>query len=700
MIATGVRLRPARVRIGGLAAAAAGLATAAVIAIAWNSGVKELGVAPEVVRGAAALLVLLAVAGYAPARLLAPRELRVHLPLLVPLVGAVTAGLALSALGFVGVPLPVSLTLVLAAGGVAALLVRRRLGPARVGPAELEAAGGRWLALAAPAYIALLLAGTLLIPVLRDQLVSVPGMNPDAMLGSGTVELLRAAGPLDVRPELPVDEMPGVWASKYPIYYVLAGAAELSGLSALELWAAASAVLAGLTAIGFYLLARYSLRAGPVGGLLAMAFVAADRVLAHLAVHPYHNQLWGTLTLAPMLLFGLRFIAAPNRRDGILMALFLAVGLLAYPLMVLFPAVAFVAAWLHARRERGAAPLLGLRLPRRRGLRIAAAVAAPPAALVLLAAPPLLLLVVLWLLARGSPVPLRSRLPRRHRGLWLMAAAVALPAGVILLGGLLEKMTSASGLLLGGGSLAPWRGDLTSYRDLDWHVGVEGVVGSAAGLAILALALLGLRHAPRNVAVALRATAAVALIVSVYFRTRAYGEYFHFKVLAFLFPLALVAAACWFAGRAGPNGGSNRVRLAAAGSAGLAVALLLVGLRGEISTNGLQADRPTLELRAAAARVLPPGASVRLDVAGGRQLWTGYMLADHPLTALKPIVNTTYPHPPRGRRADYILAEIRIKPRGPWPDATGAALYENKIFRLYRMRHDVPGPDLASQRFE
>jgi len=134
-------------------------------------------------------------------------------------------------------------------------------------------------------------------------------------------------------------------------------------------------------------------------------------------------------------------------------------------------------------------------------------------------------------------------------------------------------------------------------------------------------------------------------------------------------------------------------------AAALLATVLLVGLRNEIYATGLQADRPTLKLRAAAARILPPGASVRLDVEGGRQLWAGYVLADHPVTAIAPIMNTTYPYPPQGRRADFIVAEVRLKPRGPWPDAAGPALYGNEIFRLYRMREDVPGPDVASQRF-
>lgn len=641
--------RPAATGRLVLAAAAAG--SLAALLIAGDSGVKQIGVPLEVVRAAAALVALVAAAGYAPTRLLAPREMLVHFALLVGLVGIVVAGLALSLLGFLGIPLAVSLVLVLLAGLAAGLVVRVRSGPVRVPPEDRSAAGGRLLALVAPAYLALLIVAVLLVPVLRDDLASIPGTNPDAMLGAGTTELLREAGPRDVRPGLPVDRMPYVWNSKYPIYYTLAATAELAGVSALEMWATAAAVVAALTALGFFLLARYSLRAGPVGALLAMAFVGADRLIAHLALHPYLNQLWGTLTLGPMLVFGLRFVDAPNRRDGTLLALFLGVGLLAYPLMVLFPATALGVAWLLARRER-------------RGLAL-----------------------------------LRPRLPLRRRAAWILAAIVALPAVLALLVGVAQKMISAGGLLAGNESLVAWRGDLRSFREIDWLFGLTGPVGAIGGVVVLALAVLGLRRAPRTVAVALAATVAVAVLAAAYFRARTFGEYFHFKVLAFLFPLLLVTAACRLA-ELGERAGSHRShRLAATGIAAVLAAGMVAGLRGEVRDTNLQADRATLELGAAAERVLPRGASVRLDARGGRQLWAGYVLAEHPTTARAPILGTTYPHPPQGRKADFILAEARLRPTGPWPDAAGEPLYENDVFRLYRMRAGVPGPDVASQRY-
>ena len=251
-------------------------------------------------------------------------------------------------------------------------------------------------------------------------------------------------------------------------------------------------------------------------------------------------------------------------------------------------------------------------------------------------------------------------------------------------------MGSAAGLLIGMDSLASWRGDLRSYRE-EWFFGLTSVAGVIGTVAVLALGVLGLRRSPRTAAVALGATVAVALVAAAYFRLRTFGEFFHFKVVAFLFPLLLVAAACWLSERAGPAGGSTGRRLTTVGAAAVLAVGMLAGLRNEVRHTGLQADRAT-----------PPGASVRLDVAEGRQLWAGYVLADRPITAIHPITGTTYPYPPPGRKADYIVAERRFAPRGqngPWPDAAGAPLFENEIFRIYRMRASVPGHDVASQEF-
>ena len=635
-----------RVRLAGPAAAVA-LALAA-LAIAANGGVKGFSAVPDVVRGAAALLALVTISGYAPARLLVPRSMWPHLHLVVPLVGCATSGLALTALGFAQVPLDVSVAIVLGAGLVAAIGTRRRLGPARPTAAEIQDEEGRTYTTLWPLYIGLVVAAILLVPIFQEGYATVPGSNPDAMMAVGSAEFLQHTAPGDLDPALPVDRMPRLWRSKYPIYYVLAGSSTLSGLDPIESFAAVAATLAALAAAGFLLLARHGLGAGPRTAVLVMGVVALARSVGYLAIHPYFNQLWGLLALPLIFLFGLRFIADPNRRDAVLLGLFTALGVAAYPLMVLFPALVLAGAAITVRRAGG--------------LRI----------------------------ERGT------RTPATWRGRVMVAllAVVALPAALVLLLGVAEKTGSAADLLLSGESLAEWRGDLTSYLEPGFFVGATGIAGYVAAAAALAAAVAGLRHVPRPAARGLAAAFAGAIAFAVYFGLREFGEYFHFKLLAFLAPLVLTAAAVWV-GRAVAFGG-RRAAVAAAATAAF-VAFQLVGLRDEVVNTGRQVDRSRFELRDA-ARALPHNASIRLDLApDGHHLWAAYMLSEHPLSTLTPLVGTTYPSVPTGRKADYIVADAKVE-LDPWPDSAGAPLFENERFRIYRMRRGVPGPDLSSRR--
>jgi hypothetical protein len=220
------------------------------------------------------------------------------------------------------------------------------------------------------------------------------------------------------------------------------------------------------------------------------------------------------------------------------------------------------------------------------------------------------------------------------------------------------------------------------------------VAGYIAGVAVVVAAFLGLRAAPRTPRAALGAAIAGGLALGLYFRLRRYGEYFDFKVLAFVAPLLLVAAAPWMAERMTASGAVAR-RVAIACVAAVLV-LQVAGLRQELYKLGLQVDRDTSVLRDV-ARGLPPG-SIRLDVtADGRQLWAAYYLSERPLSSPSPILYTTYPHVPYGRRARYVLADRRLKLR-PWPDADGAPLWQNRLFRLYRMKPGVPGPDTSSRK--
>jgi hypothetical protein len=468
------------------------------------------------------------------------------------------------------------------------------------------------------------------------------------MLGAGTAQNLQHVVPGQVDASLPVDTMPSVWRSKYPIYYLLAGAASISGLDPVNVFPGVAAVLVALTACAFLLFARYALRAGPGTAVLAMGLVASDRVVAHLGLHPYFNQLWGTLALPLMLIFGLRFIREPTRREGILLLLFLAFGLAAYPLMILFPAVAFGTALWLARRERSGIWACGLRLPK----------------------------LPLWA--------------------WIPIGIVAFPATLGLIWAITEKVVSASDILLGGQSLAGWSGDLKQHLDPDWFFGVTGVLGYVGFAVVLGLAVAGFRRTERSVGLPLQAVVAVALALVVYFRIRPFGQYFEFKVVAFLFPLLLTGVAVYLGGLAAGGLRSTRGLAAAAVAAGLMLAMG-TGLAREVRETPSQAPRSTFALRDW-AKQLPAGSSVRLDVLDDRQLWGGYMLASHPVVSLKPIVGTTYPAPPKGRKADYILTDARL-PRTGLPDAVGAPLFENDRYRIYRLDPKVPGPDRSSQRF-
>jgi hypothetical protein len=352
------------------------------------------------------------------------------------------------------------------------------------------------------------------------------------------------------------------------------------------------------------------------------------------------------MALAPILLFGLRLLERPTGRDGVLLAAFLLLGLAAYPLMVLFPALALGAA--------GVASYRGGRLRLR-----------------------------------------RPRLPRSRprRAGWLAAALLGGPAALVVVVGVLEKSVSAAALLLSHGSLGPWRGDLDHYPSPGSFIGVAGGLGYVVAGCVLAAAVLGVRRLPVVQRAAFAAMIAGGVLFGVYFRFREFGEYFYFKVLAFLAPVALVAAAIWLAARAGRSAAG---RLAIAASVAL-VGVQLAGLRHEIAVTDLQLDAKTLELRDAAGR-LPEGASLRVDVLpDGRQLWAGYVLSDHPLSTLAPLVGTTYPHIPPGRKADFIVADSRLR-ADPWPDSVGRPLFANDKFRIYRMSDAVPGPDLSSKR--
>ena len=653
-----VRHRPARRVPSSLARwrvplAALGVLLLAVVLIGVDraggrGGGPNLSAIPDVVRAGAATLLLFGACGYAPARLLLPEGMRGHLPLLVLPVGAAASGLALTPLGFFGVPLPVSLAVVLLLGiGGAVVVTRRRPRES----SKAARAGGLGLRILWPAAIALTVAALLVSPLFRpDSFATVLGQNGDAHLAAGTAKFLEHDRPGAEDTALPIDHVPFPWRSKIPIYYCLAAASALSGLDPVQTFATVSAVVAALVPLGFFLVALYVLGAGPAAALAGMALVGVDRILFRLAIDPFYNQLWGLAALPFLLLFGWRYLHEPSRRSLVLFGLFGAIEAFAYPLLVPFPAlflgVSARRVWRRAR-ERGETPG--------------------------------------WLSA--------IRLPRGRRSLLLYVPAGILlgPVALVLIAAVLQKAGAAFIAALPGGDLSPWSGKDLGYYAVYHFVGLPDAA-RALLLVTVAFAIVGLRRVDREAALGLGAMLGALLLAAAWFRLRGHGELFHFRALGFFGPtlVMLTGVGLWYAVQAARP--LTRYA-AAAGGAALALAML-VNVRDALAHAFPHVTPRVWQLRTWNDR-LPRNASIRVDVTPiGVQQWAYYMLSKHPLTASHPL-RAFFPYPPVGRKADYLL--VNRRPRPP-RDAAGAPVLENRDFALYRMRAGVPGPDRSSRR--
>jgi len=485
-----------------------------------------------------------------------------------------------------------------------------------------------------PAWIAVLVACIALIPMFRTGIATVIGPGSDAHLAAGTAEFLRDHHPLSVAPEEPVDRVPLVWRSKPPIYYGLAGVATLSGLETWEAMATTAAVLLALTVVGFFLLARVTLGAGLAGAAAAMAVVGLDRVVLQTVMHPYFNQTWGLVTLPFALVLAAAVARTPTRGGLALLAGFLLVGAFAYPLAVPIPLVA-LAALLWPRRAQ-----------------------------------------------------LRALLPRGRRA-WLLGGVLALVLVVPVLG-VLEKAVSAGRVVLDPtASLETWGGDLFRFIPEHQFLGLPSTSALVVfGPLLLAAVVVELRRQPRQLALALGAVVLFGALAALWFRPREAGWYFHFKALAFTGPLFVMLAAV----------GLSRLRRRRLAAAALTLFVLagLQGAKDETVATYDQLEPYMLEVREVDA-LLPPGASVRLDMPPSTQLWIGYHLAGQPLCSARPLTGTQYPRVPYSRRAQYVLADAS-KPLTP--DAVGPPLWRNQGFVLHRLRPGLtqpPGAERCSQ---
>jgi hypothetical protein len=607
-------------------------------ALAWHFDARPrhdtFSAAPDVLRALACTMVVFGIGGFGLVRLLLPSQLRDHELLWVLPTGGCAVGLALTLLGFAHVPYAVSFAVVVIGGLVLAAFSLRRHGRPPLPAARLA-----W-----PVFLAAIVTFTALVPMLLHQHYAAPvGTGSDAHVAAGTASFLKHAAPTGTDISQPINQMPPTWQSKYPIYYAFAAVSTVSGLATWQVLATLAAALLGMAAAGFFLVARDVFRV-PVGwALAAMALAGLDREALHTILNPYFNQTWGFFALPFTLVLGWWVVQPGLERRarsacGLLLAIFGLVLVFAYPLAAPIPAVPIaVFVWRDWRRK----------------------------------------------LRAGEPVFHPRDLYRSRRSLlWLIPLCALLVVPAV---GVVQKVAGAVKVLAPGHSLQAWAGDLPGFIPFNYFVSLpRSLVYLPATVVVFGLAVYGLRRSGRSLAIGLGGLLAIGVLLAIYLRHRAYGYYFHFKLLAFIGPLVMVMAA------------AGAARLRRCGPALLA--LLVVATAGsavaELDATGSQLPQATIQL-ADWAHSLPPGASIRLDMWPPDELWAGYFLSSRRLCSQLPLLDTDYPHVMLGRKANYIVATI---PTGKPADAIGPVLRRNGGYRLYRENPAVPGPDTCTQR--
>ena len=584
-----------------------------------------------------ACVVLFGIVGFGLTRLLLPAGLRRHEALWILPVGAVATALEMALLAYGFVPFDIALAVVVVASIGLGVFAWRRDPGVRARSAPADAAS--WRTIAVPLVLALLIGAIALLPMFRGGFVTVIGSGSDAHLAVGTAEFLQDNHPTGVDPSKAVDRVPLVWRSKPAIYLAYGGVARIAGLEPYAVIATLSAALLAFAALGFWLLARELLGAGPWAAAVAMGLVGMNRIELFTGMHPYFNQTWGYMTTPFAIVLAWHVVRNRTRGGVLLFAAFIGVLAFAYPLALPVPLLAAVVFAGFERRRRG---LSLLRIPR-----------------------------------------LRSR----RQLLWIVPLFLML---IIPLQGVLEKTAASTRVLAPGYSLANWGGDLTGFFPERFFLGIADAQGALIALPLITAGLLlALRRAPRDIRWGLGAVVLFGVLAALFFRPREYGWYFHFKALAFVGPLVVAAAAV----------GLSRLRWR---WVSVVAALLLIGVTRdgaahELGTTFDQLPRSMLELRTVDAR-LAPGESVRLDMpADGRMLWVPNMLAGQPLCSQRPLLKTSYPHVPISRAADYVLADDDW--RRPF-DAVGPPIMTLDRYQLFRLRPGLPGGDRCSQKME
>jgi hypothetical protein len=590
---------------------------------------------PDTIRALAATLVVFGVCGFGLVRLMLPDILRRYEALWVLPTGACAAGLTMTLLGFAAVPYHVSLALVLLAGaGLAVYAVRHRTAGTRVEKG----------ALAWPVYLSLVVVAVSLIPMVFVEHFAAPvGVGSDAHMATGTAEFLKHAYPTGFDLSTPLNQMPPLWTSKFPIYYAYAAVSSVSGLATWQLLVPLAGALLALAAIGLFLVATEVFNAPFAIAVCVLGLAGLDRMALSTVLHPYFNQTWGFFALPFTIVLGWWVVQpALSRRARVrtllLLVLFGLILVLAYPLAAPIPAAPLlVFAWGERRRR----------------------------------------------IAAGERVLRLRDLYRGRRSLvWMLPVALLLAVPVA---GALSKAVSAVAVLAPSSSLANWGGDLGHFVPFNYFLSLpNSILGTVLALIVLALAAYGLFRRPPALSWGLGTLLAVGLLVALYFRQRQFGWYFHFKLLAFIGPLIVMLAVI----------GAGRLRRAGALLlTGLAL-LTAAGVEAEIKATGYQLPKATIALSGWTAG-LPLGSSVRLDMQPTQELWVAYFMHARRLCSQLPLLNSDYPHVPFSRKADYIVTTDLLHAPA---DAVGPPLRQNAGYQLYRENPAVPGIDFCSQR--
>lgn len=551
----------------------------------------------------------------------------------MPGIGAAALALELTVLGYAFVPFDISLGIVLIVSAALAVHAWRRDPGLRARSAAVGAVS--WRTLLVPLYLSLLIGAIALIPMFRAGFVTVIGNGSDAHLAVGSAKFLQDHHPTSIAPAEPVDQIPQTWRSKPPIYYAFAAVARLSGMEPYAVIATLAASLLALAALGWWLVARDLLGAGLWTAGAVLGTLGLNRIALHTGMHPYFNQTWGYVALPFSILLAHHVVHHRTRGGMGLFGGFLALMAFAYPLALPIPLLAMA---------------IYVAIDRRR---------------------------------RGVPVVRRPRRPRGKRLRWMAPLGLLL---IIPLLGVYEKMMSSLDVLSHGRSLANWGGDLTGYFDEGWFFGVDepGTTIIVVPLLIAGI-VLALRRAPRDLRWGLGAVIAFGITAALYFRTRDFGWYFHFKTLAFVAPVAVVVAVV----------GLARFRRAWV-SAIVLIFVVLVARNAashEIAITFDQLPKAMLALRQIDHK-LPRGASLRLDMnPDGRMLWATYMLSGQRLCSQRPVLNTDYPHVAISRAADYVLVDRDL--HKPF-DAAGPVVAQVPSYSVYRLRPHLPGGDRCS----